>query len=118
MVVPYPTLCPVMRLPAFYALTERFVQIMAGRVFNTDIIAYCDTDHELIDKTFIVLHRSESGDGVRLELTTFHGKVLMTEYLATESDILESVVLAQFAEKKLKLCRGRMDGGELRSDLG
>merc|ERR1712018_260428 len=73
-----------MRLPAFYALTER----------------------------------SESGDGVRLELTTFHGKVLMTEYLATESDILESVVLAQFAEKKLKLCRGRMDGGELRSDLG
>ena len=61
--------------------------------------------------------RSDSGDGVRLELTTFHGKVLMTEYIATETDILESVVLAQFAEKKLKLCRGRK-GGELRSDLG
>ena len=41
----------------------------------------------------------------------------MTEYIATETDILESVVLAQFAEKKLKLCRGRK-GGELRSDLG
>lgn len=74
LVVPYPTVCPVTRLPAFYALAQR-----SGNV------------------------------AVRLELTTFHGKVLMSEYLTTELDILESVILAQFDDDKLRLCMGRKE---------
>ena len=53
---------------------------------------------------------SRSGNAaVRLELTTFHGKILMSEYLKTELDILESVILAQFDEEKLRMCMGRKD---------
>ena len=33
----------------------------------------------------------------------------MSEYLKTELDILESVILAQFDEEKLRMCMGRKD---------
>ena len=60
---------------------------------------------------------SRSGNAVvRLELTTFHGKVLMSENLTTELDILESAILTQFADDKLRLCMGRK--GSRREPIG